>query len=117
MGASEEFKEILISNFELVKDKLIVPDKMPPFHYFFLDDEGRLYVKTYEQGNDRHEFIHDVFNADGVFITRVSLPGFGSWMYPGRDLNRAKARNNRFYCIREKESGYKELIVNKMFWK
>jgi len=114
--ASDEFKEILLANFELVKDKLIVPDKMPPFHYFFLDDDGRLYVKTYEAGNNKNEFIHDIFNSDGIFITRVSLPGYGSWMYPGRDLNRAKAKNKRLYCIREKESGYKELAVYKVRW-
>jgi hypothetical protein len=114
--APDEFKKILIANFELVKDKLIIPDIMPPFHYFFLDDEGRLYVKTYEKGDNKNECIHDVFNSDGIFITRVSLPGYGSWMYPGRDLNRAKAKNKRLYCIREKESGYKELAVYRMIW-
>jgi len=112
----DEFKENLIVNFGRFKDKLIIPDKMPPFHYFFLDEEGRLYVKTYEPGNNKHEFIHDVFNSDGIFITRTSLPGFGSWMYPGRDLNRARAKNHRLYCIQEKESGYKELAVHKMIW-
>jgi hypothetical protein len=114
--APDEFKENLIANFGRSKDKLIIPDKMPPFHYFFLDDEGRLYVKTYEKGDNKNECIHDIFNSDGIFITRASIPGFGSWMYPGRDLNRGKAKNHRFYCIREKESGYKELAVYKMIW-
>jgi hypothetical protein len=114
--APEEFKENLITNFGRFKDKLIVPDKMPPFHYFFLDDEGRLYVKTYEKGDNKNECIHDIFNSEGIFIKRMSMAGYGSWMYPGRDLNRAKAKNHRFYCIREKESGYKELAVYKMRW-
>ena len=114
--APDDFKENLIINFGRFKDKLIVPDKMPPFHYFFLDDGGRLYVKTYEKGNRKNEYIHDIFNSEGVFIQRMSMAGFGSWMYPGRDLNRAKAKNHRLYCIREKESGYKELAVYKMSW-
>lgn len=114
--APDEFKENLMINMGRFKDQVIVPEKMPPFHYFFLDDEGRLYVKTYEKGNNENEYIHDIFNSEGVFIKRMSLPGFGSWMYPGRELDRAKAKNQRLYCIREKESGYKELAVYKMNW-
>jgi len=115
--ASEEFKDIVRQNFELSKDKLVIPDLMPPFHYFFLDDDRRLYVKTYERGRKPQEYWHDVFDSEGVFIARASLPGHGSWMYPGRDLNRAKARANRFYCLREKESGFVELVVYQMTWK
>ncbi len=89
---------------------------MPPFHYFFLDDEGRLYVKTYEEGAGKNEFMHDIFNPDGLFIMRKSMPGYGPWIYPGDSLNKAKAKNNRFYCIGEKESGFKELVVYKMTW-
>ena len=29
----------------------------------------------------------------------------------------AKAKNNRIYCLREKENGYKELAVYNMKWK
>lgn len=57
----DEFKENLIGNFGPYRDKLVIPDEMPPFHYFFLDDVGRLYVKTYEIGEKKHEYIHDVF--------------------------------------------------------
>jgi len=114
--APEEFHANLITNWGRYKDKLILPDKMPPFHYFFLDEDGRLYVKTYEPGEKRGEFIHDIFNSDGVFIARKSLAGYGLWMYPGRDLNTAKAKNGRLYCIREKENGFKELVVYKMIW-
>jgi hypothetical protein len=112
----DEFRENLLVNFGRLKDKLIIPDKMPPFHYFFLDDERRLYVKTYEKGENKDEYMHDVFNSDGIFIARKSMAGYGRWMYPGTSLNRAKAKNQRLYCIQEKESGYKELVVYKMMW-
>lgn len=111
-----EFKENWLVNIGRFKDKLVFPDKMPPFHYFFLDDEGRLYVKTYEEGKNRDEYMHDVFNTDGIFIARKSMAGYGRWIGPGKSLNRAKAKNNRLYCIREKERGYKELVVYKMKW-
>jgi hypothetical protein len=112
----QEFKENWLVNIGRWKDRLVFPDKMPPFHYFFLDYEGRLYVKTYEKGDKQNEYIHDIFDSDGIFITRGSMAGYGSWIYPGHTLNRAKAKNHRLYCIREKESGYKELVVYKMTW-
>lgn len=109
-----EFKEFWRANSS--NDRLDFQDNMPPFHYFFLDDEGRLYVKTYEKGDKQGVYIHDIFNSDGIFIARESIAGYGGWVYPGITLNRAKAKNKRFYCIREKESGYKELVVYKMKW-
>jgi hypothetical protein len=112
----EAYKENWLINIGRYKDRLVFPDKMPPFHYFFLDDEGRLYVKTYEKGTQRDEYMHDIFNADGLFIARASMLGFGSWIYPGDSLNRGKAGNGRFYCIREKDSGFKELAVYRMTW-
>ena len=88
---------------------------MPPFNSFFLDDEGRLFVMTYEQGQSQDEIIHDVFNKDGVLIARVSL---GKCGIMGRALNhlRATATNGRFYRLRFKENGYPELIVYRMSW-
>jgi hypothetical protein len=110
----DEFKENWYRSMGRYKDKLYFPNKMPPFHYFFFDDEGRLYVKTYEKGNKEDEYMHDIFNSEGIFIARVSLPGYGNWILPQISLNRAKIKDNRFYCIRKKESGYKELVVYKM---
>jgi hypothetical protein len=112
----EGFKESWLANIGRYENRLIFPDKMPPFHYFFLDNEGRLYVKTYEKGTNKDEYMHDIFNSDGLFITRKSMVGYGRWIYPDVSLDRAKAKNNRFYCIREKENGYKELVVSKMRW-
>ena len=112
----QAFIELLLINMGPYKDRIIIPKKMPPFHNFFLDDAGRLYVKTYEKGENENEYIHDVFNPDGIFIARKSMPSFDAWMKPGTRLNGAKAKNGQFYCIREKESGYKELVVYKMIW-
>lgn len=111
-----EFKENWYLNIGRFKNRLFFPNKMPPFHYFFLDDEGRLYVKTYGKGDKENEYVHDIFNSDGIFIARESIAGYGRWIYPGNGLNRAKAKNKRLYCIREKESGYKELVVYMMNW-
>ena len=94
---------------------LFVAETMPPTNSFFIDDAGRLFVMTYEHGARQDEYIHDVFNSDGVLIARVPLGKYGIL---GRALNRqrATATNGRFYRLWFKESGYPELIVYRMVW-
>ena len=94
---------------------LVTRQDTPPFNSFFPDDEGRLYVMTYEQGTNQDEYIHDIFNKDGVLVARVSLGKYGIM---GRALNhlRTTATNGRFYRLHFKKSGYPELIVYRMTW-
>jgi len=94
---------------------LFVLKDMPPFNSFFIDEAGRLFVMTYEQGENGKGFIHDVFDADGIFIARIALDSYGIL---GRALNRlrATAANGRFYRLFFKENGYPELIVYRMLW-
>ncbi len=88
---------------------------MLPFNSFFVDDEGRLFVMTYEQEDHEGSYIHDVFNKDGALIARVPLGKYGIL---GRSLNPLKAtsKNGRFYQVRFKESGYAEVIAYRMVW-
>ncbi len=59
--------------------------------------------------------MYDIFNEDGIFIGRMSLMNFWVWKSIFLPLP-VKSKNNRLYCLREKESGYKELVVYKMRW-
>jgi hypothetical protein len=95
---------------------LFVLKDMPPFNSFFIDEAGRLFVMTYEHGEGGQGVIHDVFDADGIFIARMEL---GSYGILGRSLNRlrATAANGRFYRLHFKENGYPELIVYRMLWR
>ena len=86
----------------------------PPFQYLFTDDEGRLFVMTYEEGENPSEYMYDVFNSDGVFIDRMSL---GNLVFESYwNIQYVTARKNRLYCLRRKDSGYRELVVYKMIW-
>ena len=67
---------------------------------------------TYEKGTNPGEYIFDIFNSDGVFIARKSMNIF-AW---GRVEISATAKNKHLYCLREKENGYKELVISKMSW-
>jgi len=113
----EEFKKEYLKNFDdpraaSIREKIYFPDSMPPFHSFFIDDRGMLFVMTYEEGEYPGEYIYDIFNKDGIFAGRKSL---GIFWQEGPLY--AKAKENRFYCIKAKDSGYKELIVYKANWK
>jgi len=94
---------------------LYVLKDMPPFNSFFIDDDGRILVMTYELGEGKDEYIHDIFSADGVFIGRASLGKYGTM---GRSLNhmRTTAANGRSYRLTFKENGYPEVIVYRMVW-
>ena len=96
-------------------NSLVVAKEMLPVNSFFVDDTGRLFVMTYEQGASPDEYIHDVFNSDGILMARVSLGKYGIL---GPELNplRAASINGRFYRLRFKESGFPELIVYRMMW-
>ncbi|MDH5386373.1 MAG: hypothetical protein OEY18_16855, partial [Candidatus Aminicenantes bacterium] len=91
------------------------PNPLPPLSSFFVDDEGRLFVMTYEAGNSLREYMYDLFNANGVFIGRKSL-NMGSSQFISK-INYAKIRKGFLYYYREKESGYKELMVQRVIWK
>ena len=103
-----------------LKSKLEFPKPSPPFQHLFCDDEGRLYVMTYEAGKKSGEYIFDVFTPDGIFFARASCEAYLSAdLYaPGSPTDSwMMAKKGRLYAIREKPTGYKELVVYQMMWK
>ncbi len=113
---SQEYKESTLKEYgSFVPDyakKIYFPANWHPFHSFFLDEEGRLFVMTYEPGQNPGEYMFDIFNKDGVFIARTSL-NVHHW---GWGQMNAKAKGNQLYVVQEKGSGYKELVIYKMNW-
>jgi len=95
------------SGYEAVKEKIYFPESMPPYKTFFTDENGRLLVMIHEKGKNPGEYMFDIFNGEGIFMGRKSLDGSLSW---------AIIRQNRLYCLREKESGYKKLDIYKITW-
>ncbi|MEW5901225.1 MAG: hypothetical protein AB1715_07175, partial [Acidobacteriota bacterium] len=95
--------------------RFIVMDYMPPFNSFFIDDESRLFVMTYEKGEGEEEYIYDIFNSQGILIGRKSI-GLCGELGLGLNQRWAVAKNGRYYRLRYKESGHAELIVYRMIW-
>lgn len=104
-------------SFEQALERIFFPEFYPPFQYFFLDEKGRLFVMTYERGEGENDFMYDIFDSDGIFIGRIELDNFGysPFVFTGipTPLN-VVAKNDRIYSLRDKENGFKELVVYKM---
>jgi hypothetical protein len=124
VAVPKNIKEAVLKMFERpdliqmrIDEKVFFPDHMSPYQYFFTDDNGRLFVMTYEKGEGSRDFMYDIFSSSGIFIGRISLDNSGNeqtavWGGPFE----AKAKNGRLYCMRAKGSGYQELVVYKMNW-
>jgi hypothetical protein len=91
------------------------PNPLPPLNQFFADDEGRIFVMTYESGPNPGEYLWDIFNTEGEFVGRKALNIVWAGLYLGPRYTFVK--NGNLYCHQEKESGFNELVVYKMAWR
>jgi hypothetical protein len=75
-------KNLKLEFMKLYPDRKLPDIKKPPPHYpkhfplfrsFICDDEGRLYVQTWDRADDDH-FWYDVFDSEGRFIYRFPHP-------------------------------------------
>jgi len=110
---SEEYKRNFFERRKKspILDKYELRKHFPPFQYLFTDEQGRIFVMTYEKGASLNEWIFDIFTPDGAFFGRVPIKS----RIDSRQIA-IRAKNNRIYSICEKESGYKELVVYRMKW-
>jgi len=117
VSVTEEYKEKYLKDYlEYMPDyakKIYFPDYWHPFHAFSPDEEGRLFVMTYEPGQRPGEFIYDIFNRDGVLLARASLDA----LHQGNGQLLARIRGDRLYAVQEKPSSFKQLIVYRMTWR
>jgi hypothetical protein len=121
---SDGYKRKILEPYEkhpnvIVQDiakRIYFPKYMPPYQSFFCDDEGRLFVMTFEESMNKGEYIYDIFDPEGHFIGRVGLGNFAKWDNVVRSQLVVIAKQSRIYCIQQKEGGYKELVVYRMKW-
>jgi hypothetical protein len=87
-----------------LRESFFIPEAFPPFRDIVALGDRWLFVQTYEEPNDGSS-VYDIFDANGEFIGRTELEGY-----------QVKFKGNRVYCLKQKESGYKELVVYRMIW-
>jgi len=110
----KEYKERIIERWEKspawkgldFKNKHYFPDNFPPFKEFLVDDEERIFVETYKEGESPEEVLIQIFNPAGIFVGTKYL----------KEARLRKFANNRLYCVYRKEDGFEELVAYRMIW-
>ena len=83
--------------------------KWPAFSGLFVDDEGRIFVRTYERAIvGTGSFYYDVFNKDGIFISKVVIPF-------SLDKN-SVWKNGRVYTVEKDENGLPLIRIHRVTW-
>lgn len=90
---------------ELTKEKDL-PGQFPAFQNYLMDENGWLFVQTYERYMDGDEFYFDVFDAEGKYLVKVPFKIFPKLWDKGK-----------LYAIEEDEEGYKYIKRYKVTWK
>jgi len=70
-----------------------------------VDDQGRIFVQTWEQVTDQDGFYYDVFDPEGKYIFKVPLK-----------TNPRIIKNNKLYTIEEDKQGYQYIKRCKIIW-
>jgi hypothetical protein len=87
-----------------LRESFFIPDALPPFRDIVALGDERLLVQTHERTNEGNS-VYDIFDTEGEFIGRTELEGY-----------QVKFRGDSVYCLKQKESGYKELVVYRFMW-
>lgn len=87
------------------KDRLEFPKYFPAYQFFTIDEEGRLFVRTFEKGKAEGEYFFDVFDSEGRYMARV--------------VHKADPRlwkGNKLYSVEESEEGFRLIKRYSVFW-
>jgi len=90
--------------------KITFRAEWPAFSGLFVDDEGRIFVKTYErarQGLD--SFYYDVFNKEGVYEAKVTIPVTLD--------NNSVWKNGRVYTVETDKNGLPLIKRHRVTWR
>jgi len=87
------------------------PESHPPIQALIAAEDGKLLVETFEPGGRSGEYVFDIFNPDGAFVGQKSLDVYLWENYPW-----ARVKDDRFYALREKANGFKELVISRLTW-
>lgn len=86
--------------------KVGIPKYHTAFYRFFLDDEGKIFVQTYEKIGEEEIYYHDVFNHEGRHIVKIPLR-----------MRPFLCKKGKLYTLEEDEEGYQVVKRYKITWK
>jgi len=89
-----------------MKEMVVFPDNYPAFSGFFIDEQNRLYVRTYEKGKTKDSYLVDIFSPEGKLVTRCEMAG-----------EAFLAKKGKIYTIEKDEEGYQYICRYQATWK
>lgn len=101
----DEIMERLPSEAATIKDRIEFPKLFPAYQSYTLDEQGRLFVQTFEKGKKEREYYIDVFDAEGRYIAKITL-----------DVEPVVWKRNKLYARKETEDGYHILKCYSIRW-
>lgn len=117
MNVTKEDKERYMERYELSlsrlprsRSKIIFPNHFPAFNDISVDEEGRVFLRTYERVKDKENFYYfDVFDSEGKYIAKVPMSA---------RLNSASVwKKNKLYTIEEDEEGFQVVKRYEVIWR
>lgn len=81
------------------------PDTHSAFQSILVDEEGRIFVKTWKKEEDRKAFYYDIFDSQGRYTSEIFLGSMPSLF-----------RNHKLYAIEEDEDGFQVVKRYGMTW-
>lgn len=83
-----------------------LPKYYPAYKSFTLDNDGRLFISTFEKAKSGEGYYCDVFDSDGRYIAKISLK-----------TEPRVWKNQKLYTIEEDEEGYQYVKRYRVNWK
>lgn len=82
-----------------------IPLYHPAFSYLRTDDEGRIFVRTWDKPTSGEGFFYDVFDGEGKYIVRMPL-----------NFTPHVIKNGEIYTIEEDKEGYQLVKRYNIVW-
>jgi len=81
------------------------PEYYPAFRWISSDDEGRIFVRTFERDEEGNRY-YDMFDSEGRYIAKIILRNHpATW------------KKGKLYCAIEDEDGFHQVKRYKVTWK
>lgn len=110
---AKEYKPVKITKEEIdermtsiqTDRKVYIPQYRPAFRRFSIDENGRIFIMTWERAEGNDWYYHDIFDSSGRYIAKIPLRGYPRiW------------KKGKFYTIEEDEEGYQYVKRYKVTW-
>ena len=88
------------------RESVNLPKYHTGFYYFSVDEEGRLFVRTWEKTEDKISYLWDVFDSEGRYIAKIPINAYLKLWEKGK-----------LYTAEETEDGLPIIKCYKVIWK